>query len=340
MVSSLIVSRWRSWALTAAASGVVALHSASELRAASVTIRHDPPACLLADAFPRLVARVDPPGSAARVRAAFRPEAASVWHGVVTELTDDGFVAVLPRPRLAARRIHYRFEATGPNAETVTSDAYTVEVVADAAACAGQVAQSVPSASVLVEVPPGAPLVPPVPPGFDPVGAVSGTPHKGTSRKKIGLVAGILIGGAAVAGGVLAAGNEPPPSTLALTPTWNIRSSTPPLSGTVSVAANSMTAEVSVVAPRTLQPGNAWVLFFNQGAAINNPCAVISGNHPLLEAGRESRFNVGTPFVTARPCGLSIFARIVFRQGSGSSTVYESGSAEFPDASVMYTFVP
>jgi hypothetical protein len=336
------VSRRRSWALTAAAGGLVALLPASELRAGSFTVRHDPPACLQADAFPRLVARVDPPGRAARVRAAFRPEAASAWHGVVAELTDDGFVAVLPRPRLAARRVHYRFEATGTDAIAVASEAYAVDVVADAAACSGTVGEAAPSANVLVEVPPGAPLVPPVPPGFDPVGAVSSTPHKGASGKNLGLLAGVIIGGAAVAGGVATAGAEPPPSTPGLAPTWNIRSSTPPVRGTVSVAANSMTAEISVVTPRTLQPGNAWVLFFNQGAGapLNDPCAVLSGNHPLLEGGREARFNVGTPFVTARPCGLAIFARVVFRQGSGSSTVYESGSAEFPDASVMYTFVP
>jgi len=324
----------------ASAGGLIAVSSVCALEAASVTIHHDPPACLLADAFPRLVARVDPPGTAARVRVAFRPEASPLWHGVTAALTDDSFIAVLPRPRLAAQRIHYRFEATGPAAEVATSTAYVAEVVADATACSGTVAETVPSATVMVDVPPGAPTVPPVPAGFDPVGAVSSAPHKGSSKKKIGVLAGVIIGGGAVAAGVAAAGDEPPPSTLALTPTWNIRSSSPAISGTVSVAANSMTAELSVVLPRTLQPGNAWVLFYNQGAPINNPCAVITGNHPLLEAGREARFNVGTPFVTARPCGLSVFARIVFRQGSGSNTVYESGSAEFPDASVMYTFVP
>ncbi|HET9316938.1 MAG TPA: hypothetical protein VFQ51_15200 [Vicinamibacteria bacterium] len=339
MLSSPIVSERGGWMLQAVAGGLVAFHSVC-LEAASVTIRHDPPACVLADAFPRLLARVEPPGKAARVRCAFRPEGSQVWHAVAAELTDEGFAAVLPRPRLAAQRIHYRFEATDPAAEVVTSPAYSAEVVADAAACSGSVAGTVPSASVMVDVPPGAPVVPPVPPGFDPVGAVSSAPHKGSSKKKIGVLAGVLIGGGAVAAGVAAASSEPPPSTLALQPTWNIRSSTPPISGTVSVAANSMTAELSVVLPRTLQPGNAWVLFFNQGAFINNPCAVISGNHPLLEAGREARFTVGTPFVTARPCGLAIFAHIVFRMGSGSATVYESGNADFPDASVSYTFVP
>ena len=339
MVSSLIVSRRRSWALTAAAGGLFALHSASDLRAASFTIRHDAPACLLADVFPRLVARVDPPGRVARVRADFRPEAATVWHSVVAELTDDGFVAVLPRPRLAARRVHYRFEATGPNAETATSDAYAVDVVADAAACGGTAAESVPSASVLVEVPPGAPLVPPVPAGFDPVGAVSSTPHKGTSRKKIGVLASVLIGGAAVAGGVAAAGSEPPPATLARQPTWTVRGINPPGFGDVSISQNAMTAEIAIVSPRTFQPGEAWVLFYNATNPPNNPCAVITGAHPLLNQGEESRFNVGTPFLTARACGTTSLAKILLRTPAGMQ-IYSSGNTDLPDASVMYTFVP
>jgi hypothetical protein len=337
MLSSRIVSERGSWACRAAAVGLFAFHPLPGLQAASVTISHDPPACVLADAFPRLVARVDPPGKVARVRVAFRPEAAPSWHGVTADLTDSGFVAVLPRPRLAAKRIHYRFEATGPDADVTTSAAYVAEVVADAAACAGAVAETVPSASVMVDVPPGAPLVPPVPPGFDPVGAVSSAPHKGTSRKKMGVLAGVIIGGGAVAAGVAAASSEPPPSTLALQPTWSVN---PPILGQISVAQNSMRAEISIVAPRTFQPGEAWVVFYNQGTnPPNRPCAVVAGPHPLLNAGEQSRFNVGTPFVTAQPCGVANLARLVLRT-TGGQQIYESGNVDLPDTSVIYTFVP
>jgi hypothetical protein len=155
----------------------------SVAEAAPLAIRHDPPACVLAQTFPRLVARVEPAGQAARVRVAFRPQAAAVWHGVAAETTEGGFAALLPRPRPAAGRIHYRFEATRPDAAVVTSAEYAVAVVTDAAACAGAVADSVPSARVLVDVPPGAPLVPPVPAGFDPVGAVSSAGHRGSVKK-------------------------------------------------------------------------------------------------------------------------------------------------------------
>lgn len=150
---------------------------APTLSAAGITVQHDPPACVLADAFPRLEASLQPAGAAARVRVLFRPEAAALWHGVAAPAEDGRFVALLPRPRLAAQRIHYRFEATGPDAGSVSSPEYAADVVADRAACAGRVAETASAARVLVDVPPGAPAVPPVPAGFDPVGAVSSAPH-------------------------------------------------------------------------------------------------------------------------------------------------------------------
>jgi hypothetical protein len=319
------------------AGGLVALHSVCPLEAASVAVRHDPPACLLADGFPRLVARVEPPGKTARVRIAFRPEASDVWHGVTAELTDAGFVAVLPRPRLAARRIHYRFEATGPQADVVTSEAYAADVVADPASCSGVTAENVPSATVMVDVPPGAPVVPPVPPGFDPVGAVSSAPHKGTGKKKIGVLAGVIIGGGAVAAGVAAAGSETPVSTLPSAPTWTVN---PPTVGPVSIALNSLSAEIMIISPRTFQPGEAWVVFHNNSTnPPNRPCAVLTGPHPLLNAGERSRFNVSTPFLTAEACGTATLAKLLLRTPAGMQ-IYSSGNTDLLDASVMYTFVP
>ena len=118
------------------------------------------------------------------MRVAFRPDGAHVWHGATAEAAADGFVATLPRPRLSARMVLYRFEATRSGAAAVTSIEYSATVVADAGACAGALADSVQSARVLVDVPPGAPLVPPVPAGFDPVGAVSSAPPRPSGKKE------------------------------------------------------------------------------------------------------------------------------------------------------------
>lgn len=321
---------------TAASCALLAFNFLSTLAAADLTIRHDPPACFLAEAFPRLEARVEPAAQAARVRVTFRPEAASLWHAVVAQADGDRFTVLLPRPRLAARRIHYRFHATGSDAAAASSPEYTAEVVADGAACAGRVADSGPSARVLVEVPPGAPMVPPVPKGFDPVGAVSSAPHRGTRGRKLGLLAGLVGGGMAVTAGVVAAKSEPPPL---LQPTLRVNTSTPPLFSEVSISRGSMSAEIAVVSPRTLPPGQAWIVFHNQANPPERPCAVLSGSHPQIEAGREGRFVVTTPFLTATPCGLASFARALFRNGSGQQ-ILASGSADFPDASVAYTFVP
>src|SRR5262245_39355855 len=191
----LIVSRRGSGsrAFRAAVGVSIAFNSLAALEAADLTFRHEPPACLVAEGFSRLTAQVDPPGQAVRVRVAFRPETGTAWYGVAAELGDDGFTAVLPRPRLSAQKIHYRFEATRRDAGVSPSQEYVATVVESASACAGA-AETVPSASVLVDVPPGAPMVPPVPAGFDPVGAVSSAPHKGSGRKKVGLLAGIVVG--------------------------------------------------------------------------------------------------------------------------------------------------
>lgn len=309
------------------------------VHAAELAIRHDPPACVLAETFPRLAAQVDPPGQTVRVRLAFRPETASAWHGVTAEPFEGGFTAVLPRPRTTAQRIHYHFEATGPDTAVVASDEYVARVVLDAASCVGTVADSVPYASVLVDVPPGAPLVPPVPPGFDPVGAVASVPHKGSSNKKIGALAGVALGGAAVAVGALAV--EPDKETVRpLRASIQVRSSTPPLFGQVSVSGNSMSVEVFAQTARTLPAGEAWLVIHNNGTnPAERPCGVLSGPYPPIQATQAVQFTVRTPFLAAAPCGAATFARIIFRNVTGQQ-LFQSGSPEFPDATVSYTFVP
>jgi hypothetical protein len=326
-------------AASAAAGALITFNSLSTLPAAEPTFRHDPPACVLADAFPRLVAQVDPPEQVSRVRVAFRPEAAGAWHGVAAEPVEGGFAALLPRPRLAARRIHYRFEATGPDASVVRSAEYAAAVVADAAACGGAVADSVPSASVLVDVPPGAPVVPPVPAGFDPVGAVASAPHKGAGKRKIGLLAGVVVGGAAVAGVVVAAKPEDE-QVIPQMSSFQVRSSTPPPFGQVSISGNNMSVDIAAVTARTLPAGEAWLIIHNNGTnPAERPCAVLAGPYPAIQAGQQAQFTVRTPFLAAAPCGTANLARIVFRNSSGQQ-IYESGGPDFPDASVAYTFVP
>jgi hypothetical protein len=314
------------------------LQSQSPLQAAGLVIHHDPPACFVAEAFPRLTAQVEPAGQAARVRVSFRPEAASVWHGVAGQIEGDRVTALLPRPRLAAKRIHYHFEASGPDAVTVQSPEYAADVVADATACPGKVAESEASARVLVEVPPGAPTVPPVPPGFDPVGAVSATQRQAGGGPKLGLLLGIVGGAAAVGVGVAAGKNSSDiSSTMPPPPGWQIVSGSPPSPSQISVSGNSMSITVSVIPPRTLASGTARVSFF---ANLSQPaCAVLSGPNPPLATGVRSTFTLSTPFVTATPCGLTVSARIAFLDATGSEIV-RSGTPDFLDASIMYTFVP
>jgi hypothetical protein len=308
----------------------------------TLAVRHDAPACILADTFPRLGATHDPAAAGARVRVAFRPEAATLWHAVTAEVREGVVSAVLPRPRLSAQRLHYRFESVAADASVAASQEYAAPVVADAAACPGAAAETVASATVLVDVPPGAPLVPPVPAGFDPVGAVSNTPHKAPGKRKLGVLAGVVIGGGAVAGGVLAAGAEPPPTTQLLPPSFTIRSVTPPPFGSVSIATTAFVAEVTVVTPRQLAAGEAWVAFYGAGNPPERPCAVVAGNHPALDAGRVGAFTVRSPFIHAVPCGMTTSARIYFRSPSGQ-TLYQSGlgsESSLLDAAVAYTFVP
>ncbi|HET9316605.1 MAG TPA: hypothetical protein VFQ51_13510, partial [Vicinamibacteria bacterium] len=190
-------------------------------------------------------------------------------------------------------------------------------------------------------VPPGAPLVPPVPPGFDPGGAVSSAPHKGSSKKKVGLLAGVVVGAGAVVAGVAAGSSDASTPSTMLQPAFvRIQSSSPPFFSEVSVAANNMTLEVAVSTPRTLQPGEAWVILYHPvNHPAEQPCAVLAGPHPLLEAGREGRFVVRTPFLHAIPCGLSTLARVIFRTTSGQQ-ILESGGANWLDGSAVYTWVP
>ena len=66
---------------------------------------------------------------------------------------------------------------------------------------------------------------------------------------------------------------------------------------------------------------------------------MLGGPHPQLEAGREGRFTLRTPFLHAVPCGLSTSARIIFRTTSGQQ-ILQSGDANWLDASAVWTFVP
>jgi hypothetical protein len=181
--------------------------------AAPLDIVHEPPACVPADRYLRVVAAASPSEQVRAAELQFRADPEGAWYTATMAADGGKWSGLLPRATPALARFEYRISMTGPAGEVSSTPTYGVRVASDPSGCDGLGELSV-STSIVVRVPPGAPVVPPVPAGFDPGGVVAAAQPHGHGAKK----ALVLLGAAGTAGvlvGVAAAGNSetaaPPP---------------------------------------------------------------------------------------------------------------------------------
>lgn len=179
-----------------------------------LAIDHAQVACVVAQQFPVLSARIDPAERVARARVYFRAAGRPHWYSVEMKRKDSVYQGTLPRPRKGTAGIEYYIEAVDTaTASTRTSD-YAPAVVGSAAECSRTMAAagmtSVPSA-VAVSAPRGASLVPA---GFEANGIVAAS-ATGAAVAATAVAAGagggglgttaLVVGGVVVAGGAAAA---------------------------------------------------------------------------------------------------------------------------------------
>ena len=184
------------WLLVALA---VPLAGSTSALADGVTIRSEPVGCIVAQAYPKVIACFEPAEALARARLYFRLGGAVDWYYV--EMAPDApcHAGILPKPRksLVGQQIEYYIQATDRSFNTGETEPRQATVAADAAGCAAQnAAAAVKAASVAV--------FPAMPAGFSGGGGASAL-----------TVVGIAAGGTAVAGTTIAvAGNgDDPPTT-------------------------------------------------------------------------------------------------------------------------------
>lgn len=297
-------------------------------------IHAEPVACLLAGWFPVLRARVEAPVAIDRARLRFRPEPYALWYEVPLQPTSEGYMAVLPKPRPSARRVHYYFDVRAGGARARTDEG-VARVVEQREECSGPVASSVEMASVPVAVPRGAPAVPPVPPGFVPAGAVRIEPVSGAKSHLETLL--VLGGLGVVAGGIAAIPNrQAAPQSTAVEPSVVVLlNSAPPPGSTLSLGSSPMLAfRLSVRPQRTVGRGDVRVMLYRAAEGPFSPCAIVTNPHGGFDGGRQQDIVVSGPLLQARPCGPVDRLRIDILEGGGSRTAITG------DWEVAYSIVP
>jgi hypothetical protein len=184
------------------------LAAAPDLASAqAIAIGHEPVGCVVAGAFPKLEARLDPAGSVARARVYFRGSGEH-WYSVDMKADQGRFSAALPKPQTTLKQISYYVEALGRDFLSSRTANYTAEVVPGQEACAGkQVAAVAGVSAVTVLAPAGAPALPL---GFAASGVTAGAAAAGgavaaTGGGHTGAIVIGALGAGAVAGGVVAA---------------------------------------------------------------------------------------------------------------------------------------
>jgi hypothetical protein len=171
---------------------VLAMTAPGLASGADLAITHDPVACVLADRFPQLQARLDPADRVAGARVFFRPPDGGHWYTVRMKQDAATFRALLPRPTESLKSFVYYIEATGADQGTVRTEECAPIVAKGAAACQGRmVAAALATGEVALETAAGAPAVPA---GFSAAGVVATT------------AAAAVVGGATAAGTTAATG--------------------------------------------------------------------------------------------------------------------------------------
>ncbi len=197
---------------------------ATPLRAQGPVIDHSAVACMIAERFPRLEARIVEPDAISRARVQFRGEGGP-WYYVDMKRSGGVFDGALPKPKKSLKTIHYYIEATDRQFRVNRTQEFAASVVPMGTMCAdGKTMAGIAStASVLVGSPAGGAAVPA---GFSSAGVVSAT---GSSVAAAGASAGsgggigtaatvgIIAGGAAIAGVAVAvkSGGDGSPATTA-----------------------------------------------------------------------------------------------------------------------------
>jgi hypothetical protein len=298
-------------------------------------VRMETPQCVMAAAFPLLRAQVEPWASVTGVRLSFRPEGYPLWYQVAMQRTAEGFLAVLPKPRPSAQRIHYFVEANAAGGRA-RSPEHVVRVIEDRAECAGEVAGAVESASIVLRVPRGAPEVPPVPPGFVPAGARN-APNVKASRTRGNLV---VAGGLAAAlggliaiphGGATAAVTEPPANQIQY-----LESAPPPGSRLSLSSAPTMTLRVRIRVSQPVGPGLIRMSLFRQFAP-SAPCAILLGSHAGFQPGTQD-VTISGGFAQAMSCQPADRLRLTLEEGG--RVIVSTGTPEVPDYPAIYFLLP
>ena len=190
--------------------------------APALDIDHKAVACVVANRFPRLEARLLPADNVAVARVVFQG-ASPEWYSVAMKSGAGGYSGVLPKPLKSLKAFRYYIEVTDRALVTSRTPDYTANVVEGVGECPNRiVAAALATASVILQGPAG--LVA-LPAGFAPVGVIAGgaagastagvaTAGSGASAGAAGAAggaagsgaAGAAAGGAAVAGGGVSAG--------------------------------------------------------------------------------------------------------------------------------------
>jgi hypothetical protein len=206
---------------------------ATPLWAEGPVIDHSAVACMVAEKFPQLEARIVEPETISRARVQFRGERGP-WYFVEMKRSGGVFTGLLPKPKKSLKTIRYYIEATDRQFRVNRTQEFAASVVPEPMMCADKkmmAGVAAAPASLIVGGPSGAAAVPA---GFSSSGVVAApaATAAGASAGAAGgggigtaAVVGIVAGGAAIAGVAVAAGgggNDATPTTtvaVVVTPT-------------------------------------------------------------------------------------------------------------------------
>lgn len=178
--------------------------------AQGVTIDHKAVGCIVAEQYPKMSACFVPAAGLARSRVYFRAGGTPHWYFVDGRQDMPCVGYVLPKPKRSLKFVDYYVEGMSTSGGEGRTAEYKPIVVVRASECKRDVpvAPFLTKASVVVGATPGAPAIIPGFTGLAGAGAGLST----------GAVVGIVAGGAAVAGTVVAlSGNETTTTTSAIT---------------------------------------------------------------------------------------------------------------------------
>ena len=165
------------------------------------SIDHKGVACVVAERFPRLEARLTPVEEVGHARVYFRTEGAPAWYAVAMKREGDVFSAALPKPKKSLRQFRYYVEMADTRLSTSRTEEYVADVVSGPGGCAkGVMAGAMSAASILLEVPLGAAAIPA---GFSSAGVVAaGSTAAAASGSAAASSGGGGLGTGAIVGGL------------------------------------------------------------------------------------------------------------------------------------------